>query len=215
MAEECNHRDGKALNDEAGRVGGELTVGRDAGALIRILSHDGRQGGIGHIVDDVYDAEQDVGDPSVDELRSHAHVWRREGQDADDAKRYRCPENPRAEFAPPRGSPVGDYTHDGAKNRDSQPYGETHVCRLRRSEAESVRVEVQLKCNHELENEVCSHVAETVAELFLDRKSCNGLSHMNPRLLSVQSLTCKITFCKSESREELPTRMANSPGSTT
>jgi hypothetical protein len=52
-AEEDDHGNGEALHDEAGGVGEDLPVGRDAGALVGIAGHDAVERGVGHVVDGV------------------------------------------------------------------------------------------------------------------------------------------------------------------
>ena len=178
MPEKRDHWDGETGNDEACGVGGDLTVGRDAGSLVRILRHDGRQRGIGHVVDNVYDAQQGVRDPSVDEFGTRTDVRRRERQDADDAERHGCPEEPGPELAPSCSGAVGDQTHDRIDGSGTQANHQKERPCLGRSKAEGVGVEVQLKCNHELEDEVCSHVAKAVTELLFERESCSSLSHV-------------------------------------
>ena len=43
VAEEPNHGNGEAGHDEAGGVGGDLAIGRDAVALVGIRGHDRRE----------------------------------------------------------------------------------------------------------------------------------------------------------------------------
>ena len=177
-AEEFDHGDGEARDDEAGAVGGDLAIRGDAGALVGVLGHDRRQRSVRHVVDCVDHAQKDVSGPGIDDLGAQAEVRSGESQDTDDAKWHGCPEQPWPEFAPPCSGSIRDHAHHGIETRDAQPHDEEEGPCLGCGQAEGMGIEVQLQGQHGLENEVCSHVAKAVADLFFDRKSCNGLSHM-------------------------------------
>ena len=83
------------------------------------------------------------------------------------------------------------------------------------ADAQRVGVEIQLEQNHRHEDEVRGGVAQAVAGLFDERKF---LRLTRSRLIAIASRLFHrrgSTFCKSPSRDELPTMISNSPGSTT
>ena len=90
--------------------------------------------------------------------------------------------------------------------------------RRARREAEHIRVEIRLEENHRHEDEVRGGIGGAVARLFEEGELLVLIRHMTLTLsgwCQPGYSTVKITFCKSLSREELPTMISNSPGSTT
>ena len=212
-AKELDHWDGEARDDEAGAVGGDLAVGRDAGTLVGVLSHNRRQRCVRHIVNGVDHAQKDVGGPGIDDLGARAEVRSGESEDANNAKRHRRPEQPWTEFAPPALGPVRNDAHHGIETRDAQPHDQEEGPCLRRGQTEGMGIEVQLQGQHGLKDKVGGHVAERIADLFANRKFLDHMRLVLP-LRRYYPVTLSASFTRSSSRDELPIMIVKSPGST-
>ena len=177
MAGPGDHRHRQALHDEPRGVGEDLPPGGDAGAFVRVARDHAGQRGVGHVVHRVYDAQQSVRYVRVDNLAARAQVRRGEREHAHDAERNRRPQQVRAELAPPRVGAVRDGAHHRIQNRRTEANHQEQRPGLSRRQPEGVGVEAELQRQHRLEDEVSSHVAEAVTDLFGKRKFLN---HMCP-----------------------------------
>src|SRR5262249_39967465 len=120
------------------------------------------------------------------------------------------PKNPRAELAPASVRAVGKDAHDGIEECVPEPRPKENGGCGARAQPEDVRVKVRLEKDHCHEDEVRGGVGGAVAGFFQEGKFLGRLSHAK-----IHFATVKVTFCKSQSRDESPIMISNSPGSTT
>ena len=132
-------------------------------------------------------------------------------------KGNRGPQQPGTKLAPAGVGAVGDDAHDGIEGGGDEADDEKERAGLGGSQAEGVDVIAELQGEHRLEDEVGGHVAEAVAKLlfegkFLDHsRAFSGVISTGHRYF----VTCRVSFWRSASREELPIMISKSPGSTT
>ncbi len=158
------------MHDETRRVGEDLPVGGDAGALVGIAGENPVERGVRNIVSSVDKPQQQIRDPRVYELAGRAEVGGCESEDAHDAEGDGCPEEPGTELAPARVRPVGNDPHDRIEERSDEADDEEEIASLGSTQTEDIGVVEKLQGEQRLEDEVGGHVAEAVAKLLFEGK---------------------------------------------
>ena len=204
-----HQRQGEAADDELRGVDGDEPVGIQFRALVYVACHHPAQRRIRHVVHGVDGHQHRIGDGRIGDQRGHAPPLRCGiGEDHHDRPRHGREENPWPKFSPTGVGPVGKNSHNrvghGIPNARKKQDGGSGAGR----EPKDIRVKICLEQNHRHEDEVGRRIGGAVAGLFKERK------FLRVRIHWYYFVTFRTTFCKSSSREELPTMISNSPGST-
>src|SRR5690606_9305226 len=118
------------------------------------------------IVCGINDYEEEVCNKRVQHLSTFIEIRSAERKQGNRAERNCCPQHPGTKFPPACVGPVSDRTHYKVEERANESADQHNETRLCRRYLIDVGVEERQECHQRLEDQVCSKVAQAVANLF-------------------------------------------------